>query len=165
MPLLSYCLEGIMVNLEKIGNAIQPVIEENGIADFSLKFIPGSQPVLELAVDRKEGTVDLDFCEKVSNEVSDILDDVDDSSDSYMLDVCSFGAERELENDSQIADHVGSYVHIDLINPQKGLDKVEGYLNGFADGELTVSYMEKTFKREITIKRDNIRLIRLAVKL
>ncbi|MCR5067007.1 MAG: ribosome maturation factor RimP [Erysipelotrichaceae bacterium] len=154
-----------MVNLEKIATAIKPVIDANDISDHSLRFIPGNPAVLELALERREGNVDLDFCEKVSKEVSAVLDEVDDSADSYMLDVCSFGAERVLEDDRQIKDHVGSYVHIDLLNPQKGLDKIEGYLDSFEDDVLTVSYMEKTFKRKTEISRDNIRLIRLAVKL
>ncbi|MBQ6654274.1 MAG: ribosome maturation factor RimP [Erysipelotrichaceae bacterium] len=154
-----------MVNLEKIREAIQPVIRDNDITDFSLIFIPGNPPVLELALERSEGNVDLDFCEKISREVSDILDEVDDSADSYMLDVCSFGAERVLENAQQIRDHVGSYVHVELINPQKGLDKIEGYLEEYGDEGMTIAYMDKTFKRKAQISNDNIRLIRLAVKL
>jgi ribosome maturation factor RimP len=154
-----------MVNLEKIRSAIEPVLERNGVADYSLRFLSGSPAVLELAMERKEGNVDLDFCEKVSNEVSAILDEVDDSADSYMLDVCSFGAERVLENDQQIRDHIGSYVHVELTNPQKGLDRIEGYLEEFENGQLVISYMDKTFKRKAQIERDNVRLIRLAVKL
>ncbi len=165
MPLLSYCLEDYMVNLEKIRSAIEPVLERYEIADYTLKFLSGSPAVLELALERKTGSVDLDFCEKVSNEVSAILDEVDDSADSYMLDVCSFGAERVLENDQQISEHIGSYVHIELINPQKGFDKIEGYLEQFDGNQLVVSYMDKTFKRKAEVSKDNVRLIRLAVKL
>ena len=154
-----------MVNLDKIRKAIQPVLDSNDIKESTLRFLPGNPPVLELALQRKEGNVDLDFCEKISKEVSDILDEADDSADSYMLDVCSFGAERVLETEEQIAAQLGNYVHVELINPQKGIDTLEGYLEAFADKQLTIAYMEKTFKRKAQISLDNIRLIRLAVKL
>ena len=40
---------------------------------------------------------------------------------------------------------------LELTNPQKGLDRIEGYLED-SDGQLlTVSYMDKTFKRKVQI--------------
>ena len=64
---------------------------------------------------KADGTIDLDTCEKVSQQISLILDELDGDEGNYMLDVCSFGAERVLESEQEIRNEVGNPVVVFLI--------------------------------------------------
>jgi ribosome maturation factor RimP len=154
-----------MISIESVRTAIEPVLQDNDISKSTIRTLGGNPPVLEISIYSKNNKVDLDLCEKVSREISAVLDQIDDAQEAYMLDVCSYGAERELESSDEIRENIGSYIHVELINPQKGFDKLEGYLDSLENDELTVSYMDKTAKRKAVIKLDNVKLIRLAVKL
>jgi ribosome maturation factor RimP len=59
---------------------------------------------------------------------------------------------------------VGRYVHIDLKDPKQGMDSVEGTLQAVGGGSVTVEYLVKGRKKTADVSRENIRLIRLAVK-
>ncbi len=154
-----------MLKIEKIEQSLAGVFEANQIIKHSIRLIGGKDPVLEICIARKEGEVDLDFCEVVSRQISDILDEIDDSDDAYMLDVCSYGAERELESAAEIAGSVGQYVHVELVNPTKGMDQVEGTLLSFESDQLVIEYMDKAVRKKTTIELTNVKFIRLAVKL
>ena len=154
-----------MISIESVHTAIEPVLQDNEISKYDIRTLSGNPPILEISIYSKTKKVDLDLCEKISREISDVLDQIDDDQQAYMLDVCSYGAERKLDNSDEIRENIGSYIHVELINPQKGFDKLEGYLDSLEDDELTVSYMDKTAKRKAVIKLDNVKLIRLAVKI
>lgn len=154
-----------MIDLKKLDILIEPVLKENEIAKHSIRFIPGRNPVLEICLMKADGTMDLQCCEKVSGEISAILDQLDSDEGNYTLDVCSFGAERVLESHQEIINEVGNHVHVDLANPLKGLTEVEGTLKEVNDQSITVEYLLKGIRKTAVIELDNIRLIRLAVKL
>ncbi len=154
-----------MIDLKKLDTLIEPVLRENEIVRHSVKFIPGKNSTLEICLMKQDGTIDLDTCEKVSQQISLILDDLDGDEGNYVLDVCSFGAERVLESPQEIRNEVGNYVHVDLKNPIKGMNEIEGVLTEDNDESLTVSYLLKGVKKTAVIEKENIRLIRLAVKL
>jgi ribosome maturation factor RimP len=114
---------------------------------------------------KADGSMDMDTCAEVSREISALLDECDYGNEAYNLDVCSFGAEPVLETDEEIIGSVDRYVHVDLKNPEKGIDKLEGTLKAVTDTGLEIEYNDKGRKITATIGKDNIRLIRLAVKL
>ena len=60
---------------------------------------------------------------------------------------------------------VNDNVHIDFRNPAKGLDQVEGTLLSYENDLLTVEYSVKGRKKTAEVAKDNVKLIRLAVKL
>ncbi len=154
-----------MLNIQKIESLIQPILKANNIGKFKISQKSGKNSILEICIKKIDGEVDLDVCEIVSNQISDILDQHDDSDQPYILDVCSFGAEEVLENEIEIKNHVGDYVHIELRNPQKGIDALDGTLTSFEDKVLNITYMVKGIKKQTAIDYDNVRLIRLAVKI
>ena len=55
-------------------------------------------------------------------------------------------------------------VHIDLKNPQSGIDSLEGTLASIDGKELLIQYMVKAVRKKMTINYDDIKFIRLAVK-
>lgn len=154
-----------MLSKEKVINLIEPVLKANGIVKSHVSITKGKNPVLEVCIAKEDGSMDLDTCEIISNQISDVLDANDSSDDAYMLDVCSFGAERQLYDEKDISDAVNEYVHIELKKPENGLDMVEGTLEEFADNQLKISYLLKGVKKKAVIDYANVKFARIAVKL
>lgn len=154
-----------MIDLKKLESLSEDIFRTNGITKHRFKYIPGKNATLELAIMKQDGSMDIDTCEKVSQLVSEICDQIDDSESNYYLDVCSFGAERVLESREEVSNEVGNYIHVELFNPMAGFSEIEGTLNQFVDDQLSVIYFVKGVKKTAVIAYDNIKLIRLAVKL
>ncbi len=154
-----------MLSISKIDELIKPVLKQNAISKYHIEFIKESTPILEISIEKEDGSMDLDTCELVSGQISKILDQNDDKDDShYMLDVCSFGAEKQLYSADEVKQNIGEYVHVELREPKNGLDQVEGYLRSFENDLLEIDYLLKGVKKHATINYDNVKLIRLAVK-
>jgi len=154
-----------MLTVEKVEEAIKSILQTNQISKHSVKAIKSNPMILEICLDSKVNKVDLDFCEKVSKEISNSLDLIDDSDDNYLLDVCSFGVEQPLETDQEIIDNVGSWIHIDLFNPENGFANVDGTLLSYENNKILIEYFDKNIKKKLEVTKENVKLIRLAVKL
>ena len=78
----------------------------------------------------------------------------------YMLEVCSKGAEMPLKTIEEVKEHIGSYVHIEVLNMI-----YEGVLEDVLDNNLTVRINAKGRFKTVVIQYENIKNIRLAVKI
>ncbi len=153
------------MEIKELEKLLQPVFERHEIARHSIKLINGKTRTLEIMIMKSDGSMDMDTCALVSRDISEVLDDIDYGDSAYNLDVCSFGAERELLSEQEILNAVNDNVHIDYKNPADGLDQVEGTLVRCGEEELEVEYLVKGRKKTAVVRKDNVRLIRLAVKL
>jgi len=150
--------------IQKLENLFSPVFEQYNICKHKISFVQTKPITLEVCIEKVDGSMDLDTCEIVSKNLSDILDLNDLISSEYNLDVCSFGAEREIVLD-EIHSYVNNYVHIDYKNPKLGLDKVEGTLINCTDENVSVLYLDKGKEKTAIVEINNIKTIRLAVKI
>ena len=152
------------MELSELSRLSSEIFERFGIAKHEFKWIPGKTPTLEVKIMKADGSMDMDTCALVSQDLSKLLDDVDYSDKAYNLDVCSFGAERELTV-GELDAMADTYIHVELRNPTKGIDTIEGYLRETDDNSITVEYSDKGRKKTAQIEKDNIRFVRIAVKL
>jgi ribosome maturation factor RimP len=112
-----------------------------------------------------DGTMDIDTCGEVSQAVSDLLDRSPLAESEYYLEVCSPGAERPLTSDEDLHLAVEGYVHVLLLHPiEKSLEH-EGKLLAFDGTQLSIEIMIKSRKKTITVAKENLVKVRLAVKL
>ena len=125
----------------------------------------GRNRILQIAIMREDGSMDIDTCALMSEMISQKLDELDLISGEYFLEVCTPGAERELKNDVQIEAALNEFVFVKLRNPQAGYDALKGYLIAVEDDAITISYMDKAVKKQAKVQKDNIALIRLSVKI
>lgn len=153
------------MNLKQLETSIMPILEAHGIGKHHIALISGKTPTLEIMIMKPDGSMDMDTCAEVSRDISAFLDEQDYGSQPYNLDVCSFGAERVLDSLEEVEMEVSNYLHIELKNPKEGLDIFEGTLLGVSDGCLEMEYFVKGRRKTVTVDYDNIRLVRLAVKL
>ena len=106
--------------------------------------------------------LDLEAIAEVSRLLSDYLDTKDYLDDAYLLDVSTVGLERVLYTLADVEKAKGEYVFVRFKKAIDGLKEVYGYLD--LDGEdIRLVYYDKNIKKELHVKYDDIRFIRLAV--
>ena len=84
---------------EKVENLIKDKIEKLGYDLYDVEYAKeGPNYYLRIYIDSEKG-IDLNDCEKVSNEINAVLDEADYIKEQYYLEVSSPGIERTLRKD------------------------------------------------------------------
>lgn len=153
-----------MDRIEHLKELFQPVFEKNNVNLYEVVFKnSGKDHTLEVSIMKPDGTMDLDTCAIVSEELSEILDAEDPIQEEYTLEVCSPGAEREIRNFDEIAQ--GMYVYVRLKHPFKKMLEFTGeILDVNEDGLIHLAYRDKAATRKAEFTKDDIDFIRFAVK-
>ncbi len=85
-----------MTRTEDLESLLAPVVREQGCDLWGLEFsIQGRRSVLRMFIDTAEGTT-LEDCERVSRQVSAVLDVEDPITSAYTLEVSSPGMDSPL---------------------------------------------------------------------
>lgn len=152
--------------LNQVREMCNQILETENIQLYDVSWQQeGKNRILQIAIMREDGSMDIDTCALMSEKISQKLDELDLIQGEYFLEVCSPGAERELKNDDQIKAALNEYVYVKLRNPQKGYDALKGYLIAVEENHITISYMDKAVKKQADIQKENIAFIRLSVKI
>ncbi len=124
---------------EKVEAMAKPIVEEAGCELWSVEYLREAGTwYLRVFID-KEGGVGIDDCEKISRALDPILDEADPIPESYVFEVGSAGAERELKRPSDFAKFIGSEVEVKLYQPYQGKKAYIGKLEQYSNGDVTVS--------------------------
>lgn len=122
----------------------------------------GSEWYLRIFVDRKaQGErITLDDCQRISQIVSDLLDEKDPIKEHYMLEISSPGLDRPLKKERDFEREKGKEVELKLYKPLDGRKEYEGTLIGLSEND-TVRI--QTENKILEINRKEIAIIRLKV--
>ena len=113
---------------ERLIALIEPLVGRLGYELVELEQTSGrGSAVVRLFIDGPEG-VGLTDCERVSREVSALLDVEDPIPTAYTLEVSSPGSDRVLRTRAHFARFVGSRVHVELCAPRDGRRRYTGKL-------------------------------------
>jgi ribosome maturation factor RimP len=113
---------------ERLIALIEPLIGRLGYELVDLEHSSGhGSAVVRLFIDGPEG-VGLTDCERVSREVSALLDVEDPIPSAYTLEVSSPGFDRVLRTQAHFARFVGSRVAVELAAPRDGRRRYTGTL-------------------------------------
>ena len=106
-----------MANIEeKVEKLIKKKVEDIGYELYDVLYLKeGKNYTLRIVIDNQKG-ISLEDCEKVNNEITDILDEADYIKEQYFLEVSSPGIERLLRKDWQLNKYIGSKVEANLFN-------------------------------------------------
>ena len=138
----------------------EPIVDELNMEIVDIEYIKeGPHMYLRIYID-KDGGVNLDDCQKVSEQVSEILDEKDPIQDNYFLEVSSPGIDRPLKNDKDLKRSIGKDVEISLYKAVEGKKKLTGQLLNYDDDNI---YIKSEDSDESTIERNVISKINLAV--
>lgn len=111
-----------------------PYLNEHGFELVEVEYVKeGGRRFLRVYVD-KEGGIDIDDCGRISEYLSERLDEADPIPEAYFLEVSSPGAERPLKKPEDFNRAVGRHVLITTYEPVDGRKEFEGTLVAY-DGE------------------------------
>lgn len=118
---------------------IEPVVNSLGCELWGLEYHASGRRrgLLRIYID-KPGGVNLSDCERVSRQVSSVLDVEDPISGEYNLEVSSPGMDRPLYTLAQFADFTGEQVRVRLREPFEGRRQFSGLLTGIEGDEVKV---------------------------
>ena len=134
---------------EKVEELVKEKIENIGYSLYDVEYAKeGPNYFLRIYIDSPKG-IDLDDCEKVSNEINEILDEADYIKEQYFLEVSSPGVERILRKDEHLEQNIGKQVEAKLFRKDENNNK--SYI-----GELKEFDSETVTINETKIERKNI---------
>lgn len=117
---------------------LAPVVESLGCELWGIDYhAQGKQSVLRLYIDKADG-VQMEDCERVSRQVSSVMDVEDPISSEYTLEVSSPGMDRSFYKLEQYTDYVGSQINVRLRIAFDGRKKFSGLLKGVEDDEIVL---------------------------
>ena len=154
---------GLMAKIEeKVEELIKDKIENIGYSLYDVEYAKeGPNYYLRVYIDNPNG-IDLNDCEKVSNEINDVLDEANYIKEQYFLEVSSPGIERILRKDSHLKQNIGNKVEVKLFKKdENGNKNYIGELKEFDEDTITVKATDKIDEvKEVKIERKNIAQIK-----
>ena len=123
---------------DKATELAQPVVEEEGCSLWDVEYVrEAGSWYLRVFID-KEGGVGIDDCERISRRLDPILDEADPIPDSYVFEVGSAGAERELKRPRDFEQFMGEEVELRTYQSVDGSKCFVGALAGYDDGAVSL---------------------------
>ncbi|MDY5985448.1 ribosome maturation factor RimP [Sporofaciens sp. SGI.106] len=144
---------------QKTEEILLPIVEKNGFELWDVEYVKeGGNWYLRAYID-KPGGINVEDCEVVSRELSDILDEKDYIDEAYILEVSSPGLGRPLKKEKDFARSIGKEVEIRTYRMVDKQKEFTGILVEYDKNSVTIE-MEDESKR--TFEKSEIALIRLA---
>ena len=138
---------------ERVETLVSKSIENLGYQLYDVQYAKeGKDYFLRIFIENPNGTISLEDCEKVNNEIEELLDTADYIKEQYFLEVSSTGVEKIIRKEKHLQDNIGEYINIKLFKPVNGNKEYIGILEKFDDEVLYVNINNEI----IEIKRKNI---------
>lgn len=145
----------------KLQQRLGAVVESMGYELVGIEFHPhSSNALLRVYIDQESG-ISVDDCQRVSHQISGVLDVEDPIPGHYTLEVSSPGLDRPLFEAEHFARFAGFQVRIHLTMPINGRKKLLGLLRGIHGNEVVIE-IEGT---EFLVPLDHIEKARLVPEL
>jgi len=130
---------------QRLRNLLEPVVTDLGYELWHLESQgSGRSGVLRLYVDAPQG-IALEDCEKVSREVSAVLDVDDAGGGQYQLEVSSPGLDRPLITGEHFSRFIGQRARITMFAPVDGKRKLRGTILAVSGDTVDLGGDEQTY--------------------
>lgn len=117
---------------------LEPAIDALGCGLWGIDYhAQGKKSVLRIYIEKDAGVM-MGDCERVSRQVSSILDVEDPISGEYTLEVSSPGMDRSLYKLEQYLLYIGSHINIRLRIAFDGRKNFSGVLKGIEEDEIVL---------------------------
>ena len=141
----------------RLRQLLEPVVTLLGYELVALEyFSQGSRSLLRVYIDTDEG-IHVGDCEKVSHQISGLLDVEEPIKGQYTLEVSSPGLDRPLSKPAHFEQFRGQVVNIRLMVPVEGRRNFKGMLQGLQGEQVSVNVEGEN----ILLPLDNIEKARL----
>ncbi|MBP3442140.1 MAG: ribosome maturation factor RimP [Clostridia bacterium] len=122
----------------------EPIANSLGYELWDVRFEKeGANWYLRIFIDKEDG-ISINDCVDMSHAIDKPLDEADPIEQSYCLEVCSPGLERDLKRDAHFEKSIGKKIMVKLIRPVDGQREFKGTLESYDNGNLELMLEEGT---------------------
>ena len=142
--------------VEQIAEIVKPIAEELNYDIYHIEYVKESgEYYLRIYIDKESG-IDLNDCEKVSNEINEILDKADYIKEQYYLEVSSPGLNRTLFTEEHYKRFIGREVMVKFTKSVDGKKNIKGILKEVNEDSIVVEADQL-----INIPKDKIKSVNI----
>ena len=135
---------------DQIEQLIEAPIESLGYELLGVEYIKnGRDTVLRIYIDSSQG-ISIEDCERVSHQVSGVLEVEDPISTAYSLEVSSPGFDRPLFKEKDFVRFAGAEAKVSMKLPVQGRRNFKGMLEGFSDGNILIEVDGEVYELPLT---------------
>lgn len=150
--------------MEKLENKIEKLIQEPlnnlGYSIYDIQYVKEAKNYyLRILIEKPNGTISLNDCEKANNSIIDILDKSNLIKEQYFLEISSTGVERVIRTDRHLERHINNIINIKLFKPINGKKEYIGTLLEFDDNNIKIELKEQE-NIQLVIDRKDISIIK-----
>lgn len=143
---------------DQIETLVEAPIESLGYMLVGVEYTKhGGETVLRIYIDSEQG-ISIEDCERVSHQVSGVLEVEDPISSAYSLEVSSPGFDRPLFKQRDFERFIGAQAKIAMKLPIQGRRNFTGQLHGFSDGNIVIEVDGELYDLPLT-KLSKARLV------
>lgn len=142
---------------ERVEALVKNPIENLGYQLYDVQYAKeGKDYFLRIFIESENGSISLEDCEKVNNEIEEMLDSADYIKEQYFLEISSTGVEKIIRKQKHLEDNIGQIISVKLFKPVNNSKDYTGILKKF-DEETIYLEVENNI---IELERKNISLMR-----
>ncbi len=142
---------------ERVETLVKKTIEDLGYQLYDVQYSKeGRDYFLRIFIENSNGIISLEDCEKVSNEIDDMLDTADYIKEQYFLEVSSTGVEKTIRKERHLQENIGENINVKLFKPVNNSKEFIGELKKFDSETIYI----KVDNEIIELERKNISLIK-----
>ena len=142
-----------------VSQLVKNPVEDEGCSLWDVEYVKEANSwYLRVYID-KEGGVSIEDCERISRRLDSVLDEADPVPDSYIFEVASAGADRELKRPSDFKQFLGREVEVKTYWAIEGQKLFVGVLKEYNGGNVTITIGN----RDIFFTGQDIALVRLHI--
>ncbi len=133
---------------ETLRQLLEPTVAALGYELLDVEHRSGGNGLLRVYIDQPQG-IGLDDCERVSEQVSALLDVEDPIAGHYTLEVSSPGSNRVLNKPVHFERFAGERVKVQLKLPHEGRRRYTGLLLGIEGAVITLQVDNQPVRLEL----------------
>jgi ribosome maturation factor RimP len=118
----------------RVAHVTEPVLRDLGYRLVRARILSGQGTTLQVMIERPDGTVTVEDCEKASMALSPVLDLEEPMTEAYHLEMSSPGIDRPLVRVSDFRRAAGHEVRIEMAVPLDGRKRFRGWIQA-TEGE------------------------------
>lgn len=132
-----------MFHLGKVADTVTdfvlPIAHSENLDLIEVEFVKeGSDWILRVFLENKNGDLTIEECENVSRALSAVLDEEDPIDDKYILEVSSPGLERPLKSEADFQRFKGELIAVTTYKKIDGQKEFIGNLVDYKDGKIMI---------------------------
>ena len=142
---------------ERVEALVTKPIENLGYQLYDVQYAKeGKDYFLRIFIENPKGQISLEDCEKVNNEIEELLDTADYIKEQYFLEVSSTGVEKIIRKEKHFQENIEEYISVKLFKPVNNSKEFVGILKKFDDGTIYIDVNGEI----VELERKNISLIK-----